>query len=751
MRSTLFVALGAIAALMASPTLAQDAPTAITDSEAAQQAAPSSAPPPAKAAPVRPPPAVAVPKAPIPYDAFQKSAAPKRAPTPAATRTTSSSSAPASPPSSTTASSGETPAVEALPTIASGARLARGEALPPAELEAFVDGVVKEAMARDHIAGVTVSVVQHGQIVLKKGYGFASAAPERRVDPDRTLFRIGSISKTFTWIALMNEVEAGRIRIDAPLNLYLPERLQIRDQGFRTPVRVINTMDHSAGFEDRALGHLFERRFERVRPLADYLRQERPRRVHEPGAVSSYSNYSVALVGQALNYVSGKPFERLIEDEILRPVGLNHTTFREPHPDKAGLPAPMPAALAQDVSEGYRWTPGGYRTRPYEFISQVAPAGSASSTAADMGRYMLLLLGQGSLDGATVYGPKVAQAFRTPIRRTPAGINGWRHGFIDYTLPGGLKGFGHAGATLSFMSNMVVIPALDVGVFISTNTDTGAKLADSLPTQVVRQFYAPPQVFPRPGSPALKTQARAFNGYYVGTRRAYGGLEKFVDLILSGATARVTEDGRLLIRAASRTETFVPVGDPSEGLFVASDGDEHVAFRMSGAKATSFRTAMNAQTFQRAGFWLRPKVLAVLAALSAIAAAATIGGVILRNRREHRETSVQSRASVIQNTQAALWLTAFGLFAIWASKTSDVANVMYGWPGGELVIGSACTLVAAALTLLSAVMLPSIWRGGRRVDSWSPLRKIAYTVTVAIYGALSVTLGFWGVLTPWGG
>ena len=89
-----------------------------------------------------------------------------------------------------------------------------GAPIPSADLEPFVDGVVRTAMTRDHIAGVTVSIVQDGQVVLKKGYGFAG--PGRPVDPDRTLFRIGSISKTFTWIAAMKEVEAGRMRLDGP-------------------------------------------------------------------------------------------------------------------------------------------------------------------------------------------------------------------------------------------------------------------------------------------------------------------------------------------------------------------------------------------------------------------------------------------------------------------------------------------------------------------------------------------------------
>ena len=491
MRLIFKAVVAAALACSASVALAQEA--AAPQSAAPPAAVPAPTPAPAQVAPSPNP------RGPIPYTSFQRNAQARSravarpvAATPAAAVAAAAPTAPAGPALTTAAG---------LPTTVSGARLAPGQPMPAAELEAFVDGVVRSSMARDHIAGVTVSVVQNGQVVLKKGYGFASLGPQRRVDPDQTLFRIGSISKTFTWIALMKEIEAGRIRKDAPINLYLPERLQVRDQGYRTPVRVVNLMDHSPGFEDRALGHLFERNFDRVRPLAEYLRQERPRRVREPGSATAYSNFGAALAGQAVSYVSGKPFERLIEESIFLPAGMNSTSFREPHPPKAGLPAPIPQRLAANLSDGYRWTPAGFEERPFEYIGQIAPAGSASSTAADMARYMQLLLNGGSIDGAVIYGPGAAQAFRTPLRKTAPGVNGWRHGFIEYGLPGGRTGFGHAGGTLSFLSNMVVAPDLNLGVFISTNTETGGDLAMGLANQIVQEFYVPPQPFPRPGSP----------------------------------------------------------------------------------------------------------------------------------------------------------------------------------------------------------------------------------------------------------
>ncbi len=245
-------------------------------------------------------------------------------------------------PTALSAHAAETPA-DVAPAM-NGARLAPGAPIPPAELEAFVDGAVRQAMTTDHVAGVEVAVVQGGQVVLKKGYGFAG--PGRRVDPDNTLFRLASISKTFTWIAVMKDAEAGRIRLNTPINLYLPESLQVKDQGFRRPILVRDLMTHTPGFADRALGQLFEDDPRRVRPLTLYLRQERPRRVREPGVIASYSNYGAALAGEASSWVNGKPYADLVEGEITGPLGMTHTTFREPYPARAELPAPMPAALA---------------------------------------------------------------------------------------------------------------------------------------------------------------------------------------------------------------------------------------------------------------------------------------------------------------------------------------------------------------------------------------------------------------------
>lgn len=669
----------------------------------------------------------------------QDSAAPGPAPT-----------ANAPPPARPAARAAPTPAPTPTPPAARkvpGARLAANQPIDPAQLEAFVDGWIAEAMAREHVAGTTVSVVQNGQVVLKKGYGFADLSPRRPVDPDRTLFRIGSISKTFTWILLMKEVEAGRIRLDRPVNLYLPEKVRL--PGASREVTVGSLLNHTSGFEDRTFGQLFEKDPRRVRPLDLYLRQERPSRERSLGVISSYSNYGAGLAGAATAFVSGKTFERRVEDEIALPLGMTRTTFREPRPERRGLPAAMPERLRSDVAVGYGWRQSGFFPNAYEYIGQIAPAGSASSTAGDMSRYMRMLLNNGSLDGAAIFGPRTAQAFRTPMRQTPPGINGWAHGFMTFDLPGGYRGYGHLGDTVAFHSAMILVPELNLGIFLSTNSETGGRLARGMPNALVRQFYAAPANVPRPGSAALLAAADAFTGDYLSTRRAYGGLEGFVGLIMGGAKVTVTPGGRLLTTRLGDVQAYTLEGPAEQGRFVSTTDDGRLAFHMQDGRAVSFRTDANIETLQRAAFHQREGTLALMAGLTGFAAVVTLAGLALRSRREMRQNQIQARAALVQNIQAGLWLASFGLFGAWAAGTSDVAAIIYDWPGPLLITASACALVAAALCVVTIAAAPAIWQGGRRVESWTAGRKLFFTVTVLIYAGFSILLAMNGALEPW--
>jgi hypothetical protein len=106
---------------------------------------------------------------------------------------------------------------------------------------------------------------------------------------------------------------------------------------------------------------------------------------------------------------------------------------------------------------------------------------------------------------------------------------------------------------------------------------------------------------------------------------------------------------------------------------------------------------------------------------------------------------------MLQTTQATLWLIALCCVGVFSAKSGDIAWVFYGWPSGWLVTASACALVASVLAGLTLLMVPMVWKGGRRVDSWTTLRKLAFTYTTLLYIGLAVLLALWNFLLPWSG
>lgn len=621
--------------------------------------------------------------------------------------------------------------------------------IAPSELQAFIDGAAAAAMARDHIAGMTVAVVQNGQVVLTRGYGVDRLAPARAVDPERTLFRLGGITSTFTWIGLMRQVEAGRLREDASINLYLPQSDQVRDQGYDQPVQLRQLMSHTAGFEERAYGQLMERNPARIRTLGTYLRQERPRRVRSPGALPTFSYYGAALAGEALVQVSGLTPQAEFERTIAQPLGLHRSTLREPYPAREGLPAPMDPALADDLSEGYAWTGTGYLRRPTEFMTQLAPAASGSSTAADMARYLLALLGNGSHDGATLFGPAAAKAFHTPAQPLPEGVRGFDHGFKELALPGGRTGYGHQGETLAFRANLVTAPDLGLGVFVAANTDTAGPFTRELPAMIIQRFYGGAPPLPQEPSDWLDQNASAFEGVYLTTRRAYGGLESFVD-VLKGQFRLKVQHGFLVTPDDRR---WAPVAgsslDQATVRLREVGGADEVVFQMQQGRGVRWFDPAGTAVYQRAGAITRGTWLKLFAVIAGIAAVSCIGGLFARARRESRQTSIQGRADGAQISAAALWLLAMGSFWLWLGGSDDLASLMYSWPGGWLLIASACAFVATLMTLLCLGLLPAVWQGGRRLDSWTAGRKASFTFTTLLFTLFAVLLGMWGGLEPW--
>jgi len=333
-----------------------------------------------------------------------------------------------------------------------------------AGLQDFVDGVMAEQIASREVAGAVVTVVHDGQILFTRGYGYADIDQDRPVDPMQTLFRPGSVSKLFTWTALMQQIEAGRVSLDDDVAKYLDYDLPPFDG---PPIRVRDLFQHTPGLSD--IGGIIVRDPENLPYYADWMKENIPGRMWAPGTEVSYSNYGSVIAGYIVERVSGEPFVDYVEKHIFTPLGMNASTFREP----------LPASLQANMARGYTLEDGQFVAQPYEFVSPVLPAGSVAATAPDMARFMLAMLNRGQLGDARILKPESVEfLFSDSFANTP-NLPGMAHGFLVYN-EAGPRLVGHAGNTGDFHSDLIIAPEHGFGFFVSTTggQESGAGRTD---------------------------------------------------------------------------------------------------------------------------------------------------------------------------------------------------------------------------------------------------------------------------------
>jgi CubicO group peptidase (beta-lactamase class C family) len=720
-------------------------------------AAASTAPHPATAATTSPVTPVAHPPAAIP--APQTPAAkPASAPAPAPV--------PAAPPLAPPTSLNQKP-LQPGPAIVQGPQRTFSTPISADDIETFTDSVVRSLMQRDHVVGATVAIVQGDTPLLVKGYGFDRLNPVRRVDPNNSLFRIGSISKVFTWIVARQEIEQGRIKLDAPIGNYLPDDVYKEDRS-RKPLTLRDLMDHTGGYEDTSLGHLFTLDPTRLTSSDSYFRQHTPHRVRDPGQFSSYSNFGAALAARALMQTGkAKDVPSLIEARIFTPLGMDHSTLREPYDpsfvDTDGLPAPMANTLVQDLSDGFIWDGATYRAEPFDHTIAMSGALGASTTAKDMARFMSLMLDNGQLQGVQLFNIDSARAFREPMLNMPAGYNGWASGLMIRTMPTGQVAYGHGGATLWFNSNMVLVPDLNLGIFISTNTQTGAPLADDFATMLLDHLSGDvvrPPLMPAPEMAYADHRAYydGIKGEYVSTRRAYGGLEGAITRLINTVEVNIDADGRLILTTDGGQSAYVPAS--AEGFFNQQDSEDpgpasalgglHFLFKADGSKATAFETASNMARYERVSWIFQPGTLKIMSAIQIFTCVLVFLSLAKGAARHERPTETQGRATVISIGVALVWILAILVFQNWQSHIADDPNALFTrWPSGQVQFASWLAVIATIGTLYQAATFYLVYNGnGRYGDGWPEWQKITHGLLVLYWVIYVFVLMLWGGLQP---
>jgi len=436
--------------------------------------------------------------------------------------------------------------------------VAASEAYP--NLETFIDGVIKTQMMTLDIPAASISIVKDGKLVLSKGYGTANIAEEIPATGD-TLFRPGSISKLFTWTAIMQQVEAGNLDLNADVNTYL-KTFQI-PSAFDEPITLKHIMTHTAGFEEGFLGYLFSTDPNDIVPLNESLAKYVPRRLNKPGDYVAYSNYATALAGLIVQNVSGIPFNEYIKQRILVPLGMTNSSFDEPLPDH----------LKQQAANGYKREAGVYKEQPFEIIANFGPAGALSSTATDMAKFMLAHLNNGSLNGNQILKPETSVLMKSRQFGPDDRLRGIGYGFFENYI-NGHRIVSHNGGTLLFFSNLILDEQENLGLYVSYMGQKGGQARGEIVKIFYDHYYPDPlkKLTPPAG---FSERAAKYAGTYKTWRHNQSTLEKVMSLFAGKVSVALTVDNTLLLTGAGQPRQFVEI---DTNLFRQLDGSLEIAF-----------------------------------------------------------------------------------------------------------------------------------------------------------------------------
>jgi CubicO group peptidase (beta-lactamase class C family) len=433
-------------------------------------------------------------------------------------------------------------------------------AMTAQDLETFYDGLFPYALHRAGIPGGVIVVVKDGKVLFAKGYGYADTKTKRPVDPNTTLFRPGSVSKLFTWTAVMQLVQAGKIDLDADVNKYIDFTIPPFEG---KPVTMRNLMTHTPGFEETVRDLLVDNK-EQLLPIDVYLKRRLPTRIFPPGQVIAYSNYGATLAGYIVQRVSGEKFEDYIAKHIFEPLKMVHSTFVQP----------LPANLAPLMATGY--VDG--KVKPFEFVD-TAPAGSSTSSGLDMARFMLAYLNGGTLDGYQLLKPATIKEMWTPQVPEEKGLPGFDLGFYEDDF-NALKIVGHGGDTVAFHSDLHLLPTKNVGFFVSFNSPGKAGAVEDVRNNLFKAFLNRYYPFTPPNEATVsdpQKDAARVAGYYISSRRVARALGFVYALGQSQVTAN--PDGTIEVSAmkdaAGDTMRWREVGPLR---YRQVDGQAHLVF-----------------------------------------------------------------------------------------------------------------------------------------------------------------------------
>jgi serine beta-lactamase-like protein LACTB len=387
---------------------------------------------------------------------------------------------------------------------------------------AALEKMIQREVADKGLPALSIALVDDQKIVWSKGYGFADPAAKKPATA-QTVYRVGSVSKLFTDLAVMQLVERGALDLDAPVTKYLPDFKPVNRFGKDLTLRML--MSHRSGLvRESPVGNYFDPDEPSLAKTVQSL--NRTELVYEPGTKTKYSNAGVATVGFVLEETQKQPFARYLYKTLLDPLQMKRSRF-EKDPE-----------LLKDLAKAKMWTYHGREFDAPTFELGTSPAGCMYTTVDDLGRFLSVLFARGKGPNGPVLKPETLESMWKIQYAKPDEKQGFGLGFMVGEFEGRRR-VGHGGAIYGFSTDLSALPDDKLGVVVVSSRDCTNAVTTHIADEALRQMLAvkrkkePPKIVET--APLKPERAKELAG-------RYRAKDKTIDL--------TERDGRLYLLSA---------------------------------------------------------------------------------------------------------------------------------------------------------------------------------------------------------
>ena len=305
-----------------------------------------------------------------------------------------------------------------------------------------------------NLNAISIAIIKQKELFWAEGFGFIDKEKKIKAD-ENTIYRVGSISKLFTDMAIMKKTETGDIDIDLPIQSYLP-RFNPKNVYNNEPITLRQLMSHRAGvLREPAYGNYFADNETSLKKTVESVNNSSL--IHPPGTTTKYSNAGIAVVGYTLEKVFQKPYVEFMRDNILTPLGMNTSSFK------------FKKSMSLNLAEAKMWSYDGRSFKAPRFELGMIPAGSLYSSVTDLAKFVNMIFSDGSINGERFINPSTLKEMFTP-QFTDYKVSGYGIGF-RISKHNRYKMISHGGAIYGYSTQLSALPEPKIGVVVASSVD----------------------------------------------------------------------------------------------------------------------------------------------------------------------------------------------------------------------------------------------------------------------------------------